>query len=161
MADLWAIEDMVKRGHTEEEISKATNMPRNELRKLMRYLSLIPALKTAFSDGKMSRAAAERAVRLTPEYQERAAAVLLDKGKLTERDVDDVARVATRSAAEELPSALFDTDLSVEAQIPWYIEAAGRVSAALDAIPADHPKREEWGQKLRSVLDEIYDAVAS
>lgn len=98
LADFNAIRRLQERGATEQEISQATGMPPQRIRRRMKLASLLPELFDALSEGRLSVAVAEAAAGLSPAYQRALAATLAEKGRLTLADVRAV-KVARREQA--------------------------------------------------------------
>ena len=93
---------------TYDQLYEVTGMPKATIDKRLKLMSLSEPMKEAVAGGKVKVSVAQRIASLSQEDKLKLDAVLEAKGKLTNKDVDEI-RSATRSTAQaELPSELFD-----------------------------------------------------
>lgn len=96
--ELEAIEEMLLHGYSEEEIATNLSLPVSSVRSILKLRGLVPDLREALDAGKISPSVAYAACRLSRPVQDRLAAILSDKGRLTGRDVHEE-RVAVQARA--------------------------------------------------------------
>jgi ParB/RepB/Spo0J family partition protein len=156
VADLEAVRHMVFEEYkSADDISRELGIPKNELNRVFKLISLPLPLREAFAAGYMGAGAAEKAAKLSLEHQGRLMELLAEKGKLTEDDVVAVQRVRQAEAAGELQSLFLPDTLGVG----WRVEATSFARRAAEAIPPEHPKAETWRAQLEGIVSEIYEAL--
>jgi ParB/RepB/Spo0J family partition protein len=137
-ADLEAVEALRLRATT-DEICLAVGMSKPQLGKILKLIdSLIPQLRQALNEGRMTASTAHKAVRLTPEQQEHLAALETIKAK----DVDELLRVNTSQLVNELPDFLFE-----EVQpVSWEARADQLLTDLLETVPQESELHEQIQQ---------------
>lgn len=90
-------------GYTHDQISRATGLTKQTIRKRMKLASLHPALRDAAAAGKIKTTVAERAAKLSSDQQARLVDVLKQQGKLTGRDVSEAKQAQRERAAAAIP----------------------------------------------------------
>lgn len=124
VSELAAIELLMARNASEQQISRATGLSVGTINARLRLSGLIPELREAWEEGRISAAVGARAAKLDEEAQRKLAAVLAEHGRLTGRDVTAIRRVGADAAQSALPGAMFDV------QIPWRARVADLLAEA-------------------------------
>lgn len=107
VAELRAIEAMIKRGATERDLAAATGLSLGAVRRRLRLQQLAPELRSAWEGGHMPLRAAEAASRLDTKKQKRLVKELQATGKLTVETVKDARKVGAAASADALDSGVF------------------------------------------------------
>jgi ParB family chromosome partitioning protein len=137
-SELSAIEAILKASGTDgeattvKEIAAQTGMRLQTVRRRLRLRSLTPALRARFDDGRITASIAEAAARLPEPEQQLLAAQFAERGRLTLRDVSEVARQRSDEAKAALPGELFSGR-----EVPWQATVRGHIVAALSALSDD------------------------
>jgi ParB-like chromosome segregation protein Spo0J len=106
--ELDAIEDLLKIGAQEADICGATGLAPHQIRARLRLQRLVPALREAFREGRITTTTASDAARLPAAQQGKLAAKLAADGRLTAADVRAARSAQASSAAGQLPDELFE-----------------------------------------------------
>lgn len=128
-AELEAIEALRLKATT-DEICLAVGLTKQELNKALKLIDgLVPELRQALAEGRITASTAQKAVRLTPEQQELIAALETIKAK----DVDALLQVKTSKLVDELPDFLFE-----EVQpVSWQSKANKLIEELLETVPKE------------------------
>lgn len=102
-AELRAIENLIRDGHSLPEIAKATGLKLQVIKQRMTLHGLEPRLRAAFDEGRMAVTVAEQAARLPEEIQTRLGGLAADGTKITGKEVKAATFARTQAAALELP----------------------------------------------------------
>jgi hypothetical protein len=154
-SELTAIEEILATaGGTADQttvgtIAEQTDMSVQTIRKRLRLRQLIPALRTALDNGTINGSVAEAAARLPEQLQAQLGERLANGERLTAKIVRELSREQTRTAAQALPSDLFDTRGT-----SWQLEVAGHLQAARGNVP-DDPAH----QALAAAIDAAIEAA--
>ncbi len=108
VAEVQAIEALLDRGASEEDIVLATGLTKPKLRRRMALLGLAKPLRQAFFEGRLAPGAADAAAKLGVTYQNVLVAALAEKGKVTVEDVVEVKAARAKEAVNGLPNELFE-----------------------------------------------------
>jgi|GEM_PF-4775864 len=115
---------------TMNEICLAVGVTKTELRSAIRLIDgLIPELRLALAEGRMTASTAQKAVRLAPEQQQTLAEFETIKGK----DVEHLLRVNSSASFGKLPDSLFE-------EVPptqWQDRAENLVTQLLEIVPSE------------------------
>jgi ParB/RepB/Spo0J family partition protein len=139
-AELEAMERFLAAGRSEREVASATGLAPAAVRQRIRLLGLHPDLLAALVEGRLSGHAAKEAVKLPRPAQQRLAATLQQKGKLTVDDLAAVRRVGAADVARAVPFAQIVALATVDDLQPGAPGAAageGRHPASPAAPPAE------------------------
>lgn len=126
-----AINSMVHRGMSEQQIAGALRIPLQTVRARMRLGNLSRHLRELFEQGALAPSVAERAARLDATRQEMLMNRYRASGRVTSTDVREVTQARDREAVEEMPDNLFATPDAPEVQVET-ITLAGSASAHPD-----------------------------
>lgn len=132
--ELGAIEALIERYYDRSElpvyseIARVTGMTVQAIKARLRLAGLIPGLRAALIEDRISASVGEACCKLAVELQQRAYAILAERGKLTMADVRDLKKV---QAEAELPNLDLDDDLASGAVGPDWTAIQTRVSRAL------------------------------
>ncbi len=136
-SELQAIENILRAGDPEseaitvKEIAAQTGISLQTVRRRLRLRALIPALRLAFDEGKITPSVAEAAAH-PPEAQQNTLEQRLEAhGRISLAEVRDLARGQTATATAQLPGSLFE-----ERKVAWEATVLGHLAAALGAIPS-------------------------
>lgn len=157
VAELEAIDQLLRQGATAGEIARATGMTVPELRQRLRLHGLSHTLRTALVRGQVAYRTAVVASSLPKSVQEHLEKVVTESGKLTSGDVKAARQVQAQTAAEAV-SDLFGepVPLSLRAELLGHtatiaallrgesVHPFPRVRAALAAL--EEAVREETGE---------------
>lgn len=126
VAELAAIERLTAAGADESTIARATGISPQTVKKRVRLSHLIPPLMRALAGGTLGVGVGEQAAKLPAATQERLAARLAERGRLTADDVRAEREARTEDAVAQLPADLFAS------------EDAGIGADYSQIIPEDH-----------------------
>jgi ParB-like chromosome segregation protein Spo0J len=136
VSDLVAIERLIARGASIEQIRVATRMRKATIEKRLRLAGLTPGLRQALEVGRMKVTTAEAAARLSPEHQAR---LLQDRAGLTIRgqDIKRALRVVTKRGIAGLSDDLFGAYTDATEPLPgWRNEADLAIDQLARSVPA-------------------------
>lgn len=157
VAFLEAIESLRLQA-TPEEICGAVGISKAELYKAIRLIDgLIPELRLALTEGRMSSSCACQAIKLTQQQQQTLAQLSVIRAK----DVDQLLRVNTSCRVNDLPETLFEEEM----QVGWQVKARQLVEQLLITVPDDYHTQIEQlaiafvAQKPQSVSFEVLKAL--
>jgi hypothetical protein len=119
---------------TIKQIAAQTGMPTQTIKRRLRLRNLVPELRGAFDQGKLTPSVAEAAARRSGEQQAELALRLDDGERLTLDAVRELARSQRTTAVGQLPGGLF-----AERQTPWQATVVGHIKAARDASSRTMP----------------------
>lgn len=140
---------------TPEEICAAVGITKTELYKAIRLIDgLIPELRLALTEGRMSSSSARNAIKLTLEQQKTLAQLEVIRAK----DVDQQLRVNTSHLVSDLPETLFEQ----VPQICWQAQARLLVDQLLITVPDDYRgKVEQLAHAIsaQSIQPQSFEAV--
>jgi ParB/RepB/Spo0J family partition protein len=145
-SEFAAVEELLGKGYSEQQLVEATGIGKNELRRLLRLRQLVNSLRLAFVDGELNASVAEAAAKLPAAAQHRLSKKLGD-GRITLKDVREAHQVETVKAAKELPADLFG---AVE-RADW---RAG-VLDKLDELAAIVPDDDISGQEILGIVSHM------
>lgn len=127
---LEAIESL-RLSATLEEICTAVGISKTELYKAIRLIDgLIPELRLALTESRMSSSTACQAIKLTHQQQQKLAQLSVIRAK----DVDQQLRMNTSTRVSDLPETLFEE----VPQLCWQIKARQLVDQLLITVPEDY-----------------------
>jgi ParB-like chromosome segregation protein Spo0J len=144
-SELEAIESLLKVGAQEVDICEATGLLPHQVRARLRLQRLIPSLREAFNDGKITPSTAADAARLPSLMQTRLAAKLTTGERLTSKDVRAARSAQAISVTDQLPDDIF-------AAIPEETDSSSDTVAVV-AI-ADLVQRRAEGEWRRVLSDD-------
>lgn len=164
VAELEAIEALIKQGHGKEEICKVTGLRKSTVDSRLRLSNLHSTLRGALTDGKMTPGTADHAARLSGQAQKRLAEKYLEGDKITGKDVDEQRQARTQAAASSvsleslsnLPGvdSLLDlskvsADASVDntASDPAVVEATEYLRDRVQRVSEDGLGKVKWSRK--------------
>lgn len=129
--DMVRILTLTRRGHSPQEIAAATGKPISTIKRLQKLANLNAALMSGFETGAISRSVASAAASLPPTKQKELAEVLVETGKLTMQQVEDVKRVRRDEGMVSLWDSLPDNPLEED----WRLRVRRHLQEALDEVP--------------------------
>jgi ParB-like chromosome segregation protein Spo0J len=106
-SELEAIEDLLKIGAQEADICEATGLQPHQVRARLRLQRLTPALRAAFSDGRITHSTAADAARLPLAMQKKLEGKLTPGERLTSKDVRAARSAQAVEATGLLPDDIF------------------------------------------------------
>lgn len=116
---------------TPEEICGAVGISKAELYKAIRLIDgLIPELRLALTEGRMSSSCACQAIKLTQKQQQTLAQLSVIRAK----DVDQLLKVNTSNRVSDLPETLFE-DVP---QACWRTKALQLIEQLLTTVPHEY-----------------------
>ena len=101
IAELEVIEDLLDKGYGESQIHALTKLPIQTIRKRMKLQNLVPTVREATREGKVSPTVAQQVATLSQPRQIELAAKLEEKGKLTAPDVKEVTSAVHQRAVTD------------------------------------------------------------
>lgn len=102
-AELKAIENLIRDGHSFSEIAKSTGLKIQVIKQRMTLHGLEPRLRAAFDEGRMAVTVAENAAKLPQEIQAKLGDLAEAGTKITGKEVKAATFARTEAAALELP----------------------------------------------------------
>jgi len=153
VTDVEAIDNLLRRGATVEQMAEAFGLTVPQVRARMRLLRLIGPLRAALRDCKMLSSAATEAARLPEADQQRLADLLATQDTIRVKDVREMRRVRRDEAMTALPGALFDEDEPLHEVV--------HQPAPVDSYPPNGTL-EEWRDLYwdrQEMVNEVYDAL--
>jgi ParB/RepB/Spo0J family partition protein len=107
IAEFKAIQRLIRQGASPKDISGATGMSQQTIKKRQSLLRLNPDLVEAFESGKISAAVAQEAAKLPGPVQKELVVGLVANGRITAGDVHEAKLARNQSA---VTTSLFDAD---------------------------------------------------
>lgn len=173
IADLRAIEGLVRHGATEQDMCEATGLSTTELRARMRLQGLIEPMRAAVEAGRIKVSLAGQVAKLSAPLQRQLVETLHKRGLVTGADVKAVTRAKRQDAFSALPPELFDTpgvgvfgDEALESSrvkrepIFWGPRVVELLRRAISLIPEGDPSR-EWLARTPIMLALVGEPGAS
>jgi ParB/RepB/Spo0J family partition protein len=126
-AELVAVEGLLERGLTEQQLATTLRIPIARIRKLLGLRTLHPDLRSAFLDGDLAATVAFAAAKLPPGAQEN----LLSAEKVTGHAVREARSVGVGKAR----GAVLDGVIAATPPTDWREPVAALLTQVLDRIP--------------------------
>lgn len=151
VAELQAIEGLLKKGASESEITRATGLPIGTIRKRLKLQNLDVTLLDALRDGKIAVSVAERMATLPQPSQEILVGKFSENEKVTANDVLQVRSVQMEEEISTIPMEVFE----VEAE-PWQKQVIARLDETIKIIPPGEQQVTGWLEDLARQIEAEY-----
>lgn len=148
IAELHAIQALLERGATLEEIKKATGLPKATIDKRLQLTALDSDLREGVAEGKIAVSVAEAAAKLPDGARQRLRQQFENDGNLTMKDVKAEKSARAVNELDQLPADVFAAEAP-----PWRDTVIARLSETLKLVP-------EQEDGARSRLAELIDWLA-
>ena len=106
LADLEAVQELMRRGCCAQQITAVTGLPAARIRQIVALGSLHPALQGGLQQGRVSLGVARTCVKLPPSLQAELATRIGRNGRLTAGDISEVRRGPVTAALDALFGAV-------------------------------------------------------
>lgn len=130
VAELEAIEALIKAGAGMREIRAATGLPQPTIGKRLKLQKLNKRLRSGLSEGQIAVTVADAAAKLPVQEQVNLARIFRKEGKLTAKDVREEKSARAVNELEQIPASVF-----VPTGRSWEREVMERLSETYKLVP--------------------------